>query len=489
VGFKDDARFAHFLTLGVEGTAVAAADLSSHHGHSIIELERSSMANKIWRTKPKRLRLPDLMCVRCGMRIESRSKSKLQMELSDSHVVGREWHNDSRPEDLVAFVQVDLDQFTLDAAPGPPAYFTIGALSRTRDHAKHGRRKATREGSELSLVWPTKVATQTGTITEVTDDVIAIAYTNLAGKPRTSRLSLEGLTPYVSVGSPVIGRKSFIAGIAKPAQGLTCPGPGWDPRNDLSSPVAVDRYAAVKAIRAGRFADTESLLTPLAKDPDQRVRMEAAGTLTRLGHERAAVYLGTCALEPRKDGMAMEAVLILAEAEHPIASAELRSVAANERLPAEMRCAAVWGLGMTGLNRPQDVWPYVTHSDDDIRMHAIAAIDDIPDDFAQTLVDELSGATPRAAIAAYLLANGRRIFDLAKAAHQPASRKWAVEGLGRVAPAEVEATSALDDELRTVLEPVWTTRFGQPLASKKTTARLRELHSQRMRIAPEAYLR
>lgn len=70
MGFKEDADFARFVSMGAAGTAAVAVNLREEHGHNPIELERYAMSNKVWQTKVKRLRLPDLVCVRCGRRIE-----------------------------------------------------------------------------------------------------------------------------------------------------------------------------------------------------------------------------------------------------------------------------------------------------------------------------------------------------------------------------------------------------------------------------------
>ena len=82
MGFKEDADFARFVSMGAIGSAAVASHLRSRLGHQPIELERYAMANKVWQTKVKRIRLPDLLCVRCGLRIESRAKSKLAVVLS-----------------------------------------------------------------------------------------------------------------------------------------------------------------------------------------------------------------------------------------------------------------------------------------------------------------------------------------------------------------------------------------------------------------------
>ena len=88
MGFKEDASFARFVSMGAAGTAKVGQVLRNEHGHRPVELERYAMANKVWQTKVKRLRLPDLVCLQCGLRVESRAKSKLGIILSHSERPG-----------------------------------------------------------------------------------------------------------------------------------------------------------------------------------------------------------------------------------------------------------------------------------------------------------------------------------------------------------------------------------------------------------------
>src|SRR5258708_3065990 len=70
-----------------------------------IELERYSCSNKIWMTKVKRLRLPDLLCVATGVRVEVRAKSDLAIRMSDALAnPKRRWFSGLNGDDLIAFV-------------------------------------------------------------------------------------------------------------------------------------------------------------------------------------------------------------------------------------------------------------------------------------------------------------------------------------------------------------------------------------------------
>ena len=71
--FKADASFFEKITIGAIGARAVAADLD-RRGHEIFELENGATTTKLWKdVKRKRVRIPDLVCRRCGMRVESRA--------------------------------------------------------------------------------------------------------------------------------------------------------------------------------------------------------------------------------------------------------------------------------------------------------------------------------------------------------------------------------------------------------------------------------
>ena len=74
---KTDESFLEKVAMGAIGTQ-RVLDHLSQTGHRPIELERGSTSFKIWQgLKMKRLRIPDVMCVDCGVKVESRAKTRL----------------------------------------------------------------------------------------------------------------------------------------------------------------------------------------------------------------------------------------------------------------------------------------------------------------------------------------------------------------------------------------------------------------------------
>ena len=103
--FKSDESFLEKISVGAIGTQRVFSVLRNL-GHHPIELERGSMNYKIWkRIKIKRIRVPDILCIDNGIRIESRAKSNLQITMSHSASdPERGWDFGMRDDDQVALV-------------------------------------------------------------------------------------------------------------------------------------------------------------------------------------------------------------------------------------------------------------------------------------------------------------------------------------------------------------------------------------------------
>src|SRR5438034_1519900 len=107
--FKPSEVFLGYLTMGAAGSKATLEHLQGRHGHNVVSLERATTSNKLWATKLKRLRLPDLLCVNCGLRVESRAKADLAVRVSESAsgAEGRNWDYGLRPADLIAVMRWD----------------------------------------------------------------------------------------------------------------------------------------------------------------------------------------------------------------------------------------------------------------------------------------------------------------------------------------------------------------------------------------------
>jgi hypothetical protein len=232
VGFKTDASFLKYLTMGAAGVRSTLKAMSDA-GFQPIELERYCTSNKIWSTKVKRLRLPDILCVRTGMRIEVRAKSDLKIRMSDApDNPDRRWDVGLRDNDLVAFVACGTDDDCVSVL-GPPVFFTAADLRSSVNSTKLGPPKSASEGAERDREWPSTVPTEDGEVLDVTDDKVSTLLSS--GRRQTYRLKEK--IPYVDIGDKFIGGASIIAGtiprlaILKKYRFLR-----WDIRKALAKP-------------------------------------------------------------------------------------------------------------------------------------------------------------------------------------------------------------------------------------------------------------
>ena len=490
MGFKEDADFARFVSMGAVGAAAVAHHLSTEHDHRMIELERYAMANKVWQTKVKRLRLPDLLCVRCGLRIEARAKSKLGIVLSHSDTPGREWHaGGMRYHDLYAFLRADLDTFPPQT--GLPTYFETHALRSTAQHARRSAPKAASEGSEVTLTWPCWVPSASGRLLGIDEDD-RIVYSDTGGRRRVYwqwRGWKGQRIVYTEADGPFTGRDTIVAGIVPAPESLDCPGDVWNPANDIESDTDVDRYAGIKASGAALRTDLQNELLAIAEDHsiDWRVRLEAAVSLARLDDSR----WGHLIVDFVDDAAAtsaqrMEAVLAASELPAGAASDALFEVASNVSHHPELRAAATWGLGQGDAAQPARLLDLVIDSEEIVALHAIAAIDELPDAVQGVLCDWLHGQDERKGdIASHLLSRHQRV-DLLFDAHERGgkARLRALSALGRLPRATVRlaAGDRITTEVAALLEPMW---HGQQ-SWVKTAGRdgLEALEVQKVRFNP-----
>ena len=147
MGFKADTSFLRFLSMGAVGVH-RTMERFRDRGFEPIELERYCGSNKIWTTKVKRLRLPDLLCVKTGMRAEVRAKTDLKIRMSDAPAnPDRVWDAGLRDDDIVALITC----FDTDDGPEPAddaVCFTVGALRASMDRSRLGPPKSASEGAE-----------------------------------------------------------------------------------------------------------------------------------------------------------------------------------------------------------------------------------------------------------------------------------------------------------------------------------------------------
>lgn len=488
MGLKADDAFLRFITLGSAGTAATALDLRDHRGHQPIELERLAMANKRWGTKVKRLRIPDLLCVRCGRRIESKAKNKMMMSLSDSSRPDRSWNDGGmRDDDLFSFIFAEIASDDT-VVVGQPQYFTTGALKDALGHAKTSDPKAASEGSEIQIRWPATVPGKPGQVLEVVGSKIMCLYPG--GRRQTFRRSEDDFQIYCTPGEVFGPYDTLLAGVVRPPTNLRCPGETWDVAAALDSADATSSYSAIKALRCR--PDLHSLLDhaeylAAAPDTDWRLRLEAVASLAAVAPTDWTPTLGKLVTDSSAhQEQRIEATLALAELATAEAAETLADIATDTLMPTDVRAAATWGLGL-GSHPAPDVLVELTVDDDrNVAIHAFAALPELSDTATQTLLAWLDLDDRRAATAARLLARHNKVHELADAAiGLGPARTWAVNILGRVRREDVKRVlhQPMSPELLVHLEIGWANQRDW-LKGTDELADVADLDGQKVRHDP-----
>lgn len=410
-------------------------------GFDPIELERYCGSNKIWLTKVKRLRLPDLLCVRTGVRFEVRAKSDLKIRMSDAERnPDRRWDAGNRNDDLIAFIAMRAENEGWRPAD-QAVFLDFRSLRKSVGQTTLGPPKSASEGAERDRVWPCIVPSRNGIVRVVDNERIVVEMQ--ADGDRGSRVqsyALKGKSPYVKPGDKFVAGASILAGLPKQLASLKeYRDRTYDPLRAINSKVAVDRYAAVKAIphrkdlKAKAVSALEALLS---KEEEQRVALEAAGAAAVLGSTIGQKKIEEVLWREGPPEMRMEAVLILTELGSPFAKAELEKVASAEDFEDnEIRQAAVWGLGKAGLRSYDSVRPFIDDRDDNVAMHAIMAFGrDTPPSVIEKLVHDLQSNGRRAAAASEALRLIGTDFAVNRLAVEKPVHDWIIATLGRMSP-------------------------------------------------------
>ena len=461
MAFKVNTSFLRFLTMGALG-ARRVADELRERGFQPIEFERYSTSNKIWATKIKRLRVPDLLCARTGLRVEVRAKTDLKIKMSDAlSNPERAWDAGLRDDDIVALIACR------DGGEGPqPAdhavYFSVRALRQSAPLSKLGQPKSASEGAERDREWPCTVPSRSGQVLGLDGGKLRVLMDADHRPARRQTYTLHNKRAYVAPGDRFTARSSILAGVPASIANLKSRlGDPYDPLGDLSADSPVDRLAAAKALpdrpdlhNAARGA----LENMLANETHSRVALEAAASAAALGSRRGEDFIVSMLCgDIAEPDMAMEAIFILSSLKTKFAHDRLLEVAGAAAPPGdERRQAAIWGLGRAGHRIYAELVPFIADDDPDAALHAIAAFgSDTPrpvvDTLAVILLTEPARA-PAASEALRLIGNAAVVRSLVSAAG-PVPNNWVLATLGRLPPALVRG-ELRGTELLERLEPM-----------------------------------
>lgn len=375
MNFKTNWSFLEKISMGAVGTQ-AVIDELNRHGHQVIELERYCTSNKIWSTKIKRLRMPDLICLKCGKRIESRAKSKLEVKMSDTDSnPDRRWNVGLRKEDLVAFINCykGINGWETN---GVVNLFSVDSMEIAENKSKLGAPKSPGEGSEKDRNWPCYVPKKDGFVEEIIDNSKKHQLRLKYDDGSTYTYSCKDKEHYCIEGERFFSDASILAGVLPKKERIECEEGPYDFIDDIKSNRHEIRYAGVKALGFLPRTDIgiKKLYDIVRNGDDVRIQLEAYASLIRLG-EDVWEELKKYAYSIQDDAYKMEFVLILGELSgYENGIKMLYEIIDDESFFDEMRAAAVWGLKVS--EKTMDKVLQCCFSDNNIiSSHAIALLE------------------------------------------------------------------------------------------------------------------
>lgn len=408
MSFKTDWSFLEKITMGAAGTQ-KVIELLNNGGHNVIELERYCTSNKIWSTKIKRLRMPDLLCLKCGKRIESRAKSKLGVIMSDTETnPDRRWFVGLRDEDVVAFITCYKDAYNHWSAGDTVNLFSVKDMLASESGTQLSAPKSVFEGSERDRTWKSHVPGFDFTVTDIeeNDEFYTLKFQKSNGN-RASKKVAKDQYIYVRKNEQYKAKEKIVAGIVPMSNSCCCSDVQYDFYTDFDSNIQETKYAAVKAL--GYLQKTDRAIRALydlvrKDDIDNRVRLEAYASLLRLG-EDAWDGMTNFMNSLEQIDLKMEYILILGELSdlYPKEVALYLGKIISFDDQEEMVAAAIWSLP----NNYESLSMIVEQCFSEvatIRNHAIAKIEKhfVPE-MTSNILDHFGEDTGKNAICTHIL--------------------------------------------------------------------------------------
>jgi hypothetical protein len=359
ISFKSDESFLRKLAVGAAGTNATIARLKET-GFDPVELERGSTGFKIWkRIKIKRVRVPDILCLKTGLRFESRGKTKVEISMSHSlNDPRRAWDAGMRDDDFVSIVvfrqgedsPVDLEQTS------PVHFINVRHLRETfaANQISVTRPKGAEEGSEIRVIWPCAAAKQRSSVSRVEPGKIILTPIPDAQRQCIQLSRTKGtikLLPQVKPGD-IIEANQIVAAVVPVETSLACPSTvdeGYF-MNRLLSMNLSERYSAAKALRYRGYSAAEPALVSRMTDvnEDIYVQLEAAAALAAHDDQRGWEYIEQ---KVRSPVMAvpletqLETIIVASEVHKERSERLLMEVLEDSSRDDELRAGAAWALG------------------------------------------------------------------------------------------------------------------------------------------------
>lgn len=467
--FKTDESFLEKISIGAIGTQ-KVFEILRHLGHTPIELERGSMNYKIWKKiKIKRIRVPDILCVDNGIRIESRAKTNLEISMSHSTSdPERGWDFGMKDNDYVALVVCSkYGERPIDWQADNIVQFI--SIKNLRDAEQQGqvvfvKPKGAQEGFEARINWPASLASAEGTITEISHS--AIKYKTVGGRTNFVRLTKGGkaLTPLVQLGEKVYPNQIIASTVSVQQNIPTNPVDSNFFLNNLASINLSERYAAAKALSYFKEGKVIGALKQKITDQVEHiyVKLEAAASLARFEEEGGYAFIESCLAGNYLQNI-LESVIVIAEIKSERACKILCKILLDENFDSEIRAGAAWGLGeqqnKTALNAIVSSFNSV---DEGIKVEAARALGKLTRNFSDDILQKFDNALPseKPAIAwALTKSNSITLDKLLHSLKDEDSRQWVSYILGTQGEeryiAEIEKLKNKDPEVYFAVTLLW----------------------------------
>lgn len=357
--FKSDDSFLRKLAVGAAGTN-ATIDRLKMSGFNPIELERGSTGFKIWKKiKIKRVRVPDILCLKTGIRFESRGKTKLEISMSHSlKDPRRAWDAGMRDDDFVSIVVfAQNNDSPIEVKQISPVHFVSVRDMRQAFAAEQisiTQPKGVEEGSEIRVMWPCAPANQRSIVSAVTHGRISLTPISKARKQSIQLNRNKGkiiLIPQVNVGETVEANQ-IVAAVVPVNTKLHCAASVSEAYfiDKLASVNLSERYAAAKALRYRGYTLAKPSIETRMTDADEDiyVQLEAAASLAAYDDPKGWEFMEnklrspvmTVPLETQ-----LETVIVVSEIHKSRSEQLLIEVLRDSQRDDELRAGAAWALG------------------------------------------------------------------------------------------------------------------------------------------------
>lgn len=417
--FKPDASFFRKIAMGAVGARAVCTDLGER-GHQVVELERGSTDTKLWKeVKRKRFRIPDLVCVHCGKRIECRAKAHPQLAMSHStQDAQRSWDHGLVPDDWVAFPVCTVPQeeyWSRGRLRGGASYWQerhwiewqrvghinyIEVASFRNAAADQTATKGPEEASETVISWNARFATKTALVERVwvEGEAQKVTLKPLDGSRRSPCKVPEGWFTSVAEGQTVVANQIVASRVPALGNGdLACPGslPSGYLGRLLGSPQPTELFTGIKLSRLLGDTNHAERIRELAEhsSADLYVRLEGAVYLAALCESPIGPLFGAY-LAASDPATSLEAVIALADVQTQDATDVLMDVLADTAQRPYLRSAAAWSLGRVGNDAArQGLIEAFADLDPDLREEAIENIAFVGNAAQEALLEGLTAGS------------------------------------------------------------------------------------------------